>query len=355
MRPASSSGIGLSEAERALRKRYLAATVITCIALAMIGGAAHVVKLGANRLADMRDRATYNLNEESERIRAAGEDITRHALHEAGAVRAGFSREQVEDLLTPEQWQALESVIEIPAGTFIVGTNREGTDPQNRPERKVALAAYRIDKYPVTIAQYARFVAATGHAPPLDWEKGEIPKNRLFHPVTMVSWFDAAAYAEWAKKRLPTELEWEKAARGTDGRRWPWGDTIDPARLNTYYSVGSTTPVTDYPNGASVFGAMDMAGNVTEWTADNFAPYPGSDASPDIFKVKFATPATPEDRQKKVVDLKVVDNISYRVLRGGSWKSDPFSTATYHRNFALPNYASDFYGFRCASDVESKP
>ena len=207
-----------------------------------------------------------------------------------------------------------------------------------------------IDKYLVTNAQYARFVAATGHRPPLDWKNGKIPQGELLHPVTMVSWFDARSYAKWAKKRLPTEAEWEKAARGTKGLRWPWGNNMDPKRLNTYYSVGHATDVTAYPNGASPYGVMDMAGNVSQWVEDDYLPYPGSKASPEVFQGRVAVAATAQDRAMKVVDMVPV-NKRYKVLRGGSWKSDPFSTESYHRISQWPNLASDFFGFRCAKDI----
>jgi len=341
-----------SAAERARRKHFLVATLVTCAALAMIGGAIHVVRLGERRMDEMRAKATYDLAEMPQRIRAAGEEATRHALMRAGLLQAApYTEVEAKALLLPEQWADVETMITIPAGPFTMGTDRPRADPQDRPAHEVVLPAYRIDKYPVTNAQYARFVAATGHRPPLSWPNGRIPRGELLRPVTMVSWYDADAYCRWAGKRLPTEAEWEKAARGTDGRRWPWGDHMDPERLNTYYSVGSTTDVRLYTKGASPYGVMDMAGNVSEWTADDFAPYPGSDAPAELFRPKVAVPPrSRQDRAFKVADFVEVEG-SYKVLRGGSWKSDPFSTAAYHRNFALPNMASDFFGFRCAQDV----
>lgn len=343
----------LSEEARHVRKRYLAATLVTCATLAMVGGAVHVVMLGATRMEEMRGKAGYDLAEESNRIRAAGEEIQRHDQHEYGnVVKVGYTADEVEALLTPEQWQELAVTIEISAGPFRMGTDRAKSDSQNRPEHVVNLGAYRIDKYPVTNAQYARFVVASGHRPPLHWEGGRIPPGLELHPVTMVSWYDANRYAAWAGKRLPTEAEWEKAARGTDARRWPWGDDMDVSRLNTYYSVGSTTDVMRYPTGASPFGVLDMAGNVNQWVADDFLAYEGTDASQELFLGKVAVAATPADQAMRVVDM-VPTSQRYKVLRGGSWKSDPFSTASYHRNFAWPHYASDFFGFRCASDVSS--
>lgn len=341
----------LSPDERGRRKRYLAATAVTCAAVVMVASAVHVVTLGAGRMDDMRRMASYDIEEMPSRIRAAGEEVARHDLHRANKLpQAGYSTDEAAALLPATQWQELDTVITIPAGAFTMGTNRPRTDPQDRPARVVELPAYGIDKYLVTNAQYARFVAQAKHRPPLHWEGGRIPPGELLRPVTMVSWYDADKYCRWSGKRLPGEAEWEKAARGTDQRRWPWGDQMDPARLNTYYSVGSATDVTAYPKGVSPYGVFDMAGNVNQWVADDFIPYPGSDAPSELFKGKVAVARTPADRAMKVVDMVPVD-ARYKVLRGGSWKSDPFSTATYHRNHAWPNYASDFFGFRCAADV----
>lgn len=347
--------LALSPAERARRRRYLSATLITCMALLMIGGSLHVVEIGSTRMAEMRKMATYNLSEESAHLRAAGEDIALHQQHEEAKQRAGgYSVSEAEALLTKSEWQELDAMIAIPAGPFQMGTNLERSDAQNRPQHEVDLGAYQIDKYPVTNAQYARFVAATGHRPPSNWKAGKVPQGELKHPVTLVSWYDAAAYAKWAGRRLPSEAEWEKAGRGTDGRRWPWGDKMDPARLNTYYNVGSSTQVMAYPSGASPYGVMDLSGNVDEWTADDFLPYKGTDAAPELFQAKVARALTDKDRAMKVVDMVAVKG-RYKVMRGGSWKGDPFSTSLFHRNYAWANYASDFYGFRCAADVKKQP
>ncbi len=344
----------VSKKERQKRQRYLNATLVTCAGIAIIGGSFHVVELGANRMEEMRSKATYDLSEMKDRIRAAGEDVALHERHEADKNNfKTYSLAEVNALLPPDVWDDLDTQIVIPSGPFLMGSDKKRTSEQNRPQHRVDLPAYSIDKYPTTNIQYARFIADKGYRPPLNWVDGAIPPEMETHPVVMVSWYDASNYCSWAGKRLPSEAEWEKAARGSDGRRWPWGEHMDASRLNTYYSVGSTTDVRAYPQGASPYGVMDMAGNVFEWIEDDFLPYLGTDAPAELFQGKRGVAQSPSDRAMKVVDLVGID-AKYKVLRGGSWKSDPFSTATYHRNNSWPHYASDFFGFRCAADVSSE-
>ena len=146
--------------ERDKRKRFLHATIITCIAAAMVFGVMHVVKLGSNRMDDMRDRATYDLSEMKDHIRAAGEDITRHREHEMKKrVERTYAWNELETLLTVEQWNELNETVLIPEGTFKMGTDSERSDKYNQPEHPVDLPAYQIDKYPVTHAEYAKLMA----------------------------------------------------------------------------------------------------------------------------------------------------------------------------------------------------
>lgn len=345
----------LTEQQRLVRKRYLVATLITCIAAAMVFGALHVVKLGSNRMADMRDRASYDLKDEHKRIRAAGEDIYLQKQHESQEkADKTYALSEVDALISADQWREIKSMIEIPGGPFTMGTNSERTDIQNRPEHLVELNAYYIDKYPVTNIEYARYIAITKYRPPLDWKNGKIPDNKMLHPVTMVSWFDAKNYCEFNDKRLPTEAEWEKAARGPDGNRWPWGNKMNSDSLNTYYNIGSTTAVTRFESGKSYYGVYDMAGNVSEWTSSEFLPYEGSTAPKALFAAKTLVAKTPEDSAMSVGEFVELKDRVFRVRRGGSWKSDPFSTSSYHRNYSMPHYASDFFGFRCVKDVRDK-
>ncbi|PCH60830.1 MAG: serine/threonine protein kinase [Gammaproteobacteria bacterium] len=342
----------VNEAEREKRKSYLAATLVTCVSVATVFAFYHIVQLGGSRIEQMRASASYDLSEMESRIRAAGEDIVRHKDNEAlKTVETTYTVDQAEQLLQQETWVELGTWVDIPAGEFIMGTDRNLANDQDKPQHKRVLESYQIRKYPVTNAEYARFVAETQYRPPLHWDGGRMRPGDLLAPVTMVSWYDAAAYCDWAGARLPREAEWEKAARGDDGRRWPWGSRMDSDNLNTYYSVGSATDVTRYPSGASPYGVFDMAGNVSEWTADEFKAYQDSNASSELFIPKVGRATTTLDKSLKVVDLVEVE-ATYVVLRGGSFKSDPFATVTYHRNYSFPHYASNFYGFRCSKDIE---
>ncbi|MCD6552686.1 MAG: formylglycine-generating enzyme family protein [Chloroflexi bacterium] len=227
-----------------------------------------------------------------------------------------------------ETTQPAADMVLIPAGPFIMGSDSD--DPDEAPQHEVDLPAFEIDLFEVTNAQFAAFVEATGYQ--TDAEKGGEAGWRGFytegkdnHPVVKVSWNDAVAYCKWVGKRLPTEAEWEKAARGTDGRIYPWGNEWDPARLNSYQSgYRGTTPVGSFADGVSPYGVFDMAGNVWEWTADWYLPYPGSNYQDPYF-----------GKENKVT-------------RGGGWFEEPPQVRTSNRNCTSPIAANDDLGFRCA-------
>jgi len=345
MKPPRIARPPISKSQQRKRKRLLIATLISCVTLAMVGGSLHVMKLGSMRMDEMQAKSSYEVSQMEQHIRAAGEEVHRQTEHEKrGGHTETYSVAEAEALLPEEAWRDLEWMITIPGTVFTMGSDDPRTNEENRPAHKVRVATFKIDKYLVTQAEYARFVAALHYRPPLNWKDGRIPAGLKMHPVTMISWYNARDYCAWEGKRLPREAEWELAARGTDARRWPWGNQMNPNNLNTYYKVNHTTPVNQYPQGASPYGLFDMAGNVQQWVADLFVPYPGTKASDQIFEPRTLDPnyQRGSDEQEKLI---------YRVMRGGSWKSDPLSTTTYHRNYALPNYASDFFGFRCAMDV----
>ncbi|MCA9931516.1 MAG: SUMF1/EgtB/PvdO family nonheme iron enzyme, partial [Anaerolineales bacterium] len=151
-----------------------------------------------------------------------------------------------------------KEMLRIPAGEFLYGENKE----------TVYLDEFWIAKTPVTNAEYARFVAETKHEPPRHWKSNQPPADIADHPVVYVSWHDAKAYARWAEVELPTEQQWEKAARGTDGRKYPWGNEWRENHCNTWETgIKVTTPVGQFsPQGDSLYGCVDMSGNVWEWT-----------------------------------------------------------------------------------------
>ncbi len=155
----------------------------------------------------------------------------------------------------------------VPAGEFLYGEHKETR----------SLPSFCIDKYPVTNERYRRFVKATGHPPPytdaettrpFNWKGDNYPKGKARYPVVLVDWHDAAAFCKWAGKTLPTDEQWEKAARGTDGRAYPWGEEFDEKKCNCWLTgIETITPVDRFPNGASPYGCFDMAGNVWQWTS----------------------------------------------------------------------------------------
>ncbi len=238
---------------------------------------------------------------------------------------------------------APENMVLVPAGEFIMGADSEFSN--ERPRRWVNLPAFYIDQYEVSNADYKNFVDATGHrvphidafwAGPFNWRNGTFPSGRGDHPVALVSWHDAAAYAKWAGKRLPTEAEWEKAARGIDGRIWPWGNAWDPNRCNIEESfINSTQSTYSFPDGTSPYGCYNMAGNVTEWTADWYSESYYSRAP------KVNPPGPTGGRSK--------------VARGGAWDSsiNLYARAGYRYYFS-PDTMNAGIGFRCAVDIKKK-
>ena len=215
--------------------------------------------------------------------------------------------------------------VTIPAGEFLMGSDKskdaDARDDES-PQHTVNLPAFRIARVPVTNAQYKKFVDATGHQAPKHWKNGQIPDKKEDHPVVYVSWHDALAFCTWAQVRLPTEADWEKAARGADGRIFPWGNAEpDDKRCNFNKHVGDTTPVGRYPTSASPYGCLDMAGNVWEWTGSLYKSYP-YDAG---------------------------DARELRVMRGGTFFNRRDVVRCAFRSFIRPDYGLDYIGFRVVS------
>jgi formylglycine-generating enzyme required for sulfatase activity len=220
----------------------------------------------------------------------------------------------------------------VPAGPYTMGSNDWW--PKSQPEHTKYLEAFYMDKFEVTNRRYKEYVDATGYKHPKHWMNGLVPPDRIDHPVTYVNWFDADNFCRWEGKRLPTEAEWEKAARGTDKRTFPWGDEFDKNKGNTpQYGHGDTMDVGSFPDGASPYGIQDMAGNAFEWTADWFKAYPGN--------------AHPDENYGEL----------YKSIRGGSWYDCTYykcgiSAPTYNRIFFNPYTLNNTFGFRCVKDKE---
>jgi formylglycine-generating enzyme required for sulfatase activity len=244
---------------------------------------------------------------------------------------ATVAPEQTQQAETPEAPQALsvtDIMIEIPAGPFTMGSD-EG-DPEDAPAHDVDLPALEIDKFEVTNADFAVFANKTGYVTFAEKQglgtwRDEWGTGKDNHPVAMVTWDDAQAYCEWLGKRLPTEAEWEKAARGDDGRSFPWGNEWDPNKANVKErGLRGTAAVGSFGDGASPYGVEDMVGNVWEWTADWYQPYAGNTTEDPYYGERF------------------------RVTRGGGWFDEEAQATTFNRNAADPNKtANDDLGFRC--------
>lgn len=224
---------------------------------------------------------------------------------------------------TTQTTPAPDGMVMVAAGTYPVG--REDGDDIEKPKHDVTLKAFYIDKTEVTNADYKKFILATNHQPPSDWQNGSFPAGKDNFPVVNVTWKDANDYAAWAKKRLPTEEEWEAAARGTDGRKYPWGNSFNPSYANI--QTKGIVEVGKFPDGKSPAGALDMIGNVWEWTATKFALYAGNTSSP------------PDEASK-----------NYRVIRGGAYDGDKKHDASY-RGYVEADKTYPKTGFRCVKDA----
>ena len=224
------------------------------------------------------------------------------------------------------------------------------------PATMIYLSAYYIDKYEVSNSQYTEFIKATDYPAPAYWDHHRL--NQPSQPVTGVNWYDANAYCHWANKRLPTEAEWEKAARGPAGLIYPWGNEMDITKAN--FARGktgqsyATVPVDSHPGGKSYYGVYNMAGNVFEWVQDWY--------DPNYYK----TSREVRNPQGPLSGIKIGNTGTYidqlangkkKVIRGGSWFAPPQSITTTHRfwNDPMNNSYGVGLGFRCARSVESNP
>jgi serine/threonine-protein kinase len=235
------------------------------------------------------------------------------------------------------------NMVAIPAGEFIMGSD---SDFENeRPRRTVYLKAFSVDAFEVTNAEYKKFVDATNHpipyvnafwAEPFNWRNNTFPRGKADHPVVLVNWNDAAAYAKWAGKRLPAEAEWEKAARGTDGRVWPWGNVWDINNCNIRESfINMTQPVHLFESGRSTYGCYNLAGNAMEWVNDWYSETYYSHAPQK-------NPPGPSSG-------------TFKVVRGGAWDSNiNLYVRSGYRHYLRPDERKATVGFRCAKDADTR-
>ena len=215
----------------------------------------------------------------------------------------------------------------VPGGEFLMGSD-QGEVPE-RPPHKQAVTPFFIDLNEVTNHEYEEFIEETDRRAPSSWHRGHHPEGGGDLPVTGISWEDASEYAKWAGKRLPTEQEWEFAARGNDGRRYPWGNDWNKNVANAHTSShGRVERVGEHTLGQSPFGAIDMIGNVWEWTASDFTAYPSGELPPQTAS-------------------------GLKVIRGGGWSSDSKEATATFRKGSSPRGGKDI-GFRCVKDVEPR-
>jgi formylglycine-generating enzyme required for sulfatase activity len=223
-------------------------------------------------------------------------------------------------------------MLSIPGGVFEMGAN--SGDDYERPQHTVTVTPFLIDTYEVTCGDYERFLKANPeYKSPPGWVNRTAPPGTVQRPVTGVHWYDASAYANWAGKRLPTEEEWEFAARGTTGWRYPWGNDWRADAANAGDSnARQFADVGSYPAGKGPFGTMDMIGNAWEWTSTEWKGYPGGPVPPDA----------PNE---------------LRVIRGGYWGSSAAkATTTFRRGWDARGAKTGYEntGFRCAADVNAQ-
>jgi len=281
----------------------------SCLMIALLIGAALVVIISVLLFAWWMVGAKAN-----------GDNTSNAPVNLAPAKREGVSQTKAQPSPPP-------GMTYVRGGNFMMGINNG--DVYEEPAHSVTVKPFFIDVYEVSCGEYELFVKSAPHSPPKGWQSENCPPGMAQAPVYNVTWYDAMAYATWAGKRLPTEEEWEFAARGTDGRAYPWGAQWNERMANVGGVYRGIANVGTF-KGVSPAGAYDMVGNVWEWTSSDLKPYPGGQL-----------PGAPRGELK--------------VIRGGSWKEGPEQATTTYRGYLFALSSKDYSatGFRCVKDVTS--
>ena len=264
--------------------------------------------------------------------------------------------------IVPNDLDVPDEMVYIPSGEFQMGSHDIDANDDENPVHSVFVDAFLMDKNPVTNIEFKEFLMADAERNKSEWLKGSIkinyhdggyleywdddmyPNGKHDHPVTAVSWYAAMAYAHWVGKRLPTEAEWEKAARGRlSGKKYPWGDSINPDNENNIYNRSDTIPVGSYP--ANGFGLYDMCGNIWEWCLDAY--------DTDFYNIPISQ--NPFSGTNSLTW--VLENFrrvkAARVLRGGPWGVDSQVARVSQRFTGSPTDTFPTFGFRCVMDVKT--
>ena len=268
------------------------------------------------------------------------------ALYPAAAVGQGNGN----------RWEA--DMVLVPAGIFSFGTDRRDAAggalsvgipkpwyADENPRQQVFLKAFYMDRYEVTNRRYKVYVDATGAMPPAYWRGNGFPEGRDDHPVTGVNWFDAANFCEWAGKRLPTEKEWERAARGVNGNQYPWGNEFHIENANLAAKAGGKTKIVkvgSFPGGVSPEGVYDLIGNVWEWTADSYGPYKGGGYRSPRYDGRYKVLRGASAAYIGHFPGVSYDEVLKKYSRGG------------YRQPALPDDTAEDVGFRCVGAKKPK-
>ena len=279
-------------------------------------------------------------------------------VHVSDGVNTSVASSKISvEIVAPSKPIVPKGMVSIPAGEFQMGSNAPEALNHEQPVHTVYVDAFFMDEHEVTNLEYQKFVLANPR-----WQRDQIdskfhdgdyltlwrgrrgtekPKEKADHPVVYVSWYAAMAYAAWVGKRLPTEAEWEYAARdGLSGKKYPWGDVFDRGKANFGNIIGDTTAVGKYPpNG---YGLYDMAGNVWEWCLDEY--------NKDFYSMSPRENPLSGANSVDWVTNNFTDVKSNRVLRGGSWSRFEgfFPLSVAFRRWKKPSFTSDYFGFRCA-------